>query len=255
MIKLYTLSLIGILASSCLVNKQEPTGTTNKIKVLNFGTFHMGHTNDANTTEFDEHNIENKKKIHEIAKQLSAFKPTVILVETSPQYDKTLQTNYKNYLEDQNISFKNPDEIELLAFELGRLSGTKKIFGVDHKMAYNYNIGNEIENLIDSTWYNIYRKDPISFFPEININENSLSLLDKLKLINHDRYLDFLITVNADNLTHVGSENGFEGADEATKLYQRNLRMYSNINRIHLNKEDRVFILMGQLTQHFLEIL
>jgi len=70
-------------------------------------------------------------------------------------------------------------------------------------------------------------------------------LFDKLKSINHDRTLDFLITVNADMLTHAGTDNGFEGADEAAKYYQRNLRMYSNLNRIKLNEEDRVFILMG----------
>ena len=38
---------------------------------------------------------------------------------------------------------------------------------------------------------------------------------------------------------------GSRGADEAAKYYQRNLRMYSNLNRIELNQDDRVFILMG----------
>lgn len=251
MIKLFTILLFSILTSSCLVKKagsentKESTEETSKVQVLNFGTFHMGYTNDASSTEFDENNLENQKKIHEIAKQLSAFKPTVILVETEADYNPTLQTNYNNYLKDPEIKFEQPDEIELLAFELGRLSGTKKIFGVDHKMNYNYNIANEMENSIDSSWHNLYREDPQRFFPEVNIEMDSLDLLSQLKLINHDRFLDFLITVNADNLTHVGSEDGFEGADEAAKLYQRNLRMYSNINRIDLQKDDRVFILMG----------
>ena len=38
---------------------------------------------------------------------------------------------------------------------------------------------------------------------------------------------------------------GFEGADEAAKYYQRNLRIYSNLNRIPMTNEDRVFILSG----------
>jgi hypothetical protein len=66
-----------------------------------------------------------------------------------------------------------------------------------------------------------------------------------LKLKNHNQYLDFLIAVNADMLTHVGSNKGFEGADQAAKYYQRNLRMYSNLNRLELNERDRIFILMG----------
>ncbi len=63
--------------------------------------------------------------------------------------------------------------------------------------------------------------------------------------MNNNECLDFLITFNGDILTHAGSEKGFEGADEAAKYYQRNLRMYSNLNRIDLKESDRVFVLMG----------
>jgi hypothetical protein len=43
-------------------------------------------------------------------------------------------------------------------------------------------------------------------------------------------------------LAHVG-EKGFEGSRMNTKYYQRNIRMYSNLNRINLPKNDRVFFL------------
>lgn len=36
--------------------------------------------------------------------------------------------------------------------------------------------------------------------------------------MNMDRFLDFLIAVNADMLTHAGTEGNFEGADEAAKV-------------------------------------
>lgn len=217
----------------------------NKISILNFGTFHMGFTTDATKTEFDEHDKENQKAVHQIAEKLSSFKPTVIIVETVPDYNEKLQLEYNEYLKNPEMFFKNPSEIELLAYELGRLSGTKRIFGIDHKMGYNYNIVNELKNQIDSIWHDKFYTNPFSFFPQVNVNQGSLSLQDKLKLTNQDRYLDLIITINADMLTHVGTEHGFEGADEAAKFYQRNLRMYSNLNRINLNKNDRVFILMG----------
>ena len=216
-----------------------------KVQILNFGTFHMGLSSDATTTEFDEHDRENRRKVHAIAQQLSAFRPTVIIVERPPAYDERLQENYRNYLENPDLRFEQPSEIELLAFELGRLCGTERIYGIDHKMNYNYRIGDEIENAVDSVWYDRYYEDPLRYYPEVNLNEDSLGLLDKLKLTNHDQYLDFLITVNADMLTHVGTAAGFEGADEAAKYYQRNLRMYSNLHRIDLAPDDRVFILMG----------
>ncbi len=225
--------------------KESTVKNIDKIPILNFGTFHFGYTPDASTTEFDEHNKENQRQAHEIADKLSKFLPTVILVESVPEYDKELKIKYESYIKNPRMSFENPTELELLAFELGRLSGTKRIYGIDHSMGYNYNIGNEMENSIDSLWHNKYYENPLSYHPEVYVDEDNLNLFEKLKLTNKNRYLDFLITVNADMLTHVGSKEGFEGADEATKYYQRNLRMYSNLNRIELDKNDRVFILMG----------
>lgn len=216
-----------------------------KIEVLNFGTFHMGFTPDANTTEFNEHDKENQRAVHKISEQLASFKPTVIIIETSPQYNTEIQEEYENYIQNPKMKFDHPSEIELLAYELGRISGAKRIYGIDHKMGYDYNIGRKINNAIDSTMYNAYDKEYEKFYPQINFDENSMTLLEKLKETNKDEYLDFLITVNADILTHAGTDGNFEGADEATKYYQRNLRMYSNLNRIELSEDDRIFILMG----------
>ncbi|SHG98240.1 hypothetical protein SAMN05444372_112108 [Flavobacterium micromati] len=216
-----------------------------KIPVLNFGTFHMGLTNDATTTEFDENDRKNQLAIKEIAKKLSEFRPTVIIVERPPSFDNRLQAEYSEYVSNPKMKFKDPSEIELLAYELGRISGTKRIYGVDHKMSYNYNIGSEMTNSIDSTWHNKYYKNPLQYYPDVNIDQSKLNLLEKLKITNQQSFLDFLIEVNAEMLAHVGSEKGFEGADEATKYYQRNIRMYSNLNRIPLNENDRVFIILG----------
>lgn len=217
----------------------------NKIPVLNVGTFHMGETSDANKTEFDENDKENQNSVKKIAAKLALFKPTVILVETPPSFDQKLQNEYNEYLINPKMTFKNPSEIELLAYEVGRISGVTKIYGIDHKMEYNFGIGSEISNTIDSYWHNEFYKNPLKYYPEINVDQDKLNLLDKLKLTNTNLYLDFLIEANAEMLSHAGTEKGFEGADEATKYYQRNIRMYSNLNRLKLTENDRVFILLG----------
>ncbi|MEP2937553.1 MAG: DUF5694 domain-containing protein [Gilvibacter sp.] len=216
-----------------------------KIKVLNFATFHMGYTSDAKSIEFDEYDKKNVDTIHQIAKLLAAFKPTVILVEAVPSYNDTLQAHYARYLQEPTTLFKNPDEVELLAFEVGRLAKVERIYGIDHKLSYNYSIGFEMTNAIDSVSHNGLLSNPFKAIPELNIMQEGLSLQEKLTRMNHPKFLDLLITVNADILTYVGTEEGFEGADEAAKYYQRNLRIYSNINRLKLKKEERVFILSG----------
>lgn len=212
------------------------------VQVLNFGTFHMGYTPDATTVEFDEHNEKNQQEVHKIAKMLAEFKPTIIIVETPPSYDLKLQKEYNDYLANPKMKFKEPSEIELLAFELGRLSGTKRIYGIDHKMGYNYGIAGSVKKVNDNTYekyFALIEKE------EAKLNYDNLSLLDKLKVDNHPQYLDFLLNVNADILTYVSTKDNFEGADEAAKFYHRNLRMFSNLNQIELMKNDRVFIIMG----------
>jgi len=226
-------------------NETIKNPATEKIEVLNFGTFHMGFTNDANTTELDENDRKNQERVHEVAEKLSEFNPTVIIVELVPEKNEAIQNEYRQYRENPDMTFENSSEVELLAYELGRLSGTERIYGIDHKMSYNYRIGQQVDNQIDPEWHDKYYEDPFSFYPSIDVNEDTLSLQKKLELMNTDEYLNFLIAVNADMLTRAGTENNFEGADEAAKYYQRNLRMYSNLNRLDLNKDDRIFILMG----------
>lgn len=248
--KMKKILVLVTLSILCLKSYSQKTDSVSEeyqpIKVLNFGTFHMGFTYDETTTKFDENDQNNQNQAREIAKQLAEFKPTVIVVEGLPRFNEKLLEVYNKYIQNPGMEFKNPTELELIAYEVGRLSGAKRIYGIDYKMGYNYNIGNEIENRIDSIWHDKFFQNPLSYYPDIDSEkERSKNLSDQLKQINHDQYLDFLITVNADILTHAGTKDGFEGADEAAKYYQRNLRMFSNLNKLELTQEDRVFILMG----------
>jgi hypothetical protein len=247
------LYLIAFLMFSCSQNEKKESLnqksltkiSSDKIQVLNFGTFHFGYTNDATTVEFDEHNEENKRQAHEIAKKLAEFKPTIILVEREPRHNEEIVNLYSKYLKNPETKFDNPTEIELLAFEIGRLSGTKKIYGIDHQMAYNFNIGDYIDNSVDKLWYDLYFQNPDKFYPEVNLNLEDLTLFEGLMIINNKIYLDWMIAENADMLTHAGTDRNFEGADEAAKYYQRNLRMYTEMNRLDIKPTDRVFILLG----------
>ncbi|MNU87640.1 hypothetical protein D3C71_774260 [compost metagenome] len=238
---------IGLLLSVQLHAQQStiviPTKFNDSIPVLNLGTFHMGYSNDAHTTEFDEHNRENIQQIHEIARKIAEFKPTVIIVETPPSYNLALQQEYQEYLKNPGMKFESPSEIELLAYEVGRLSGCKQIYGIDYKENYNYMIGNDVKKSVDSVTVSYYMNMIEAF--EKKYPEDKMKLLDLLRLNNQPAYLDIMINANADILTHIASNGKAEGADEAAKYYHRNLVMYSNLNQIKLTKNDRIFILMG----------
>ena len=255
---LFIISLISLI--SCSKNiKQEDQNTlppisskSEKIQVLNFATFHMGSTTDANSVDFDEQDKENQADAQKIAQLIAQFKPTIICVETPREKNEELNNKYQNYLNDPSKISTYYGEVGLVAFEVGRLGKITQLYGIDHKLSYNYMIYDEIVNEIDSITLDEYYANPFKSTPELNVSLDTLSLFDKLKLLNSPKFLDFLIAVNADMLAFAGTESGYEGADEAAKFYKRNLRIYSNINRIPMTKEDRVFILSGGTHTAFL---
>lgn len=249
------ITLIMMLLLSIQVQAQEiiePVKFKNTVKVLNMGTFHMGYTPDANTTEFDEYDKSNIEEAHQIASALAEFKPTVIIVETLPDENGILQKNYENYLQNPEMKFKNPSEVEILAFEVGRLSGTSRIYGIDYREGYNYRIAEKINDNYGIETYKEYFAILDSL--QKQYPEEEMSLLQKLQINNNPRYKDMLLNINADILTHISTNANAEGADEAAKLYHRNLVMYSNLNQIELDEDDRVFILMGTTHTAFFDM-
>lgn len=224
------------------------------VPVLNIATFHMGSTSDANTTEFDEHNAENKRRIHEIAAEIAAFRPTIIVVEDLPENNAALQKDYQEYLQNPEKQYKNPGEIELLAYEIGRLSGTSKIFGIDYKEGYDYSLYYHLKNKRDDATYQQY--GALVDAAEKKYPEDKMTFRELFKLNNHPQMLDMLININADMLTYVSTKDGNEGADEAAKMYHRNLVMFSNFNKISVSKNDRIVLLMGGThTAFFMDFL
>jgi hypothetical protein len=244
------------------VKKTENTNSeTSKIKVLNFATFHFGDTPDANKVDFDEKNSEIQKEVRKISEMIAKFKPTIICVETLPKNDDKLLEIYQDFLKNPSQLKTENGEMGMIALDVARLSNTNKIYGIDNKMGYNYGVGDFIErspdltNSIDPKTYLEMTNNPFKDYPEIKKRDKNFensSLIEKLKLINEPIYLDHLINTNADKLLYVGVEDGFEGADNAAIFYHRNMKIYSNLNRIKMNKNDRVFILMGGAHTAFL---
>ncbi len=216
------------------------------IPVLNVATFHMGHTSDATRTAFNPKDPERVKEVHALAKRFAAFKPTVLVLENVPSRTEALQAMYYAYLKNPQMTFEHPSEIELLAFEVGRLAGVKKVYGIDYKKGYNYRIYGELEKKADSITYNAYwklvEKNTKNYMEKLN---REPTVMDHFQMNNSKVYLDFLMNVNADMLLYASSPEGNEGAFEAAKFYERNLIMFSNFNKIPLSADDRVFLLMG----------
>ncbi len=221
-----------------------------KIKVLNFATFHMVYTPDAHKVAFDADDKQNKSETYEIAKALAAFKPTIICVEMVPGKQDQLDHDYGEFLKREDYRAKIGGEIALIAYEVGKLSGVKKIYGIDEQETapYNYNIGNELENPVDSLTAKQYSNRVFKEFAELA----KLPVREQLKKFNLGETLEKIININADLLTYSSTKGNFEGADETSKFYRRNLRIFSNLNQVPVTPNDRIFIIMGATHTAFL---
>ncbi|BDD04006.1 DUF5694 domain-containing protein [Aureibacter tunicatorum] len=233
-----SLLIIALILSIFTTQAQD-----NKIKVLNLGVFHLSYTPDAHSTKFDEKS--NMSQIQEVNELIAKFKPTIIVVEKSPKYQADLEKSYQAYLNDpEGEKAKYTNETGLMAFEIGRLAGTKRIYAIDHKMGYQYyqdrlakklNSDNYFEtvNIVDSL-RKIEKRNP-----EIVGFKNVISYM------NTQGYRDQSFNSNVDYLFYANSKNKFEGVDQASKFYHRNLRMFANICKIEANENDRILIISG----------
>lgn len=245
LISLFIVSAAKIFAQKTAYEKLNiyKTKFDDAVPVLNVGTFHMGQTSDGTSIDFDEHDVKNQAEVKKIAKLLAEFKPTIIVIEDLPENDSLRNIYYTQYLQNPKLKFQNPSEIELLAYEIGRLSGAKKIYGIDYKEAYNYKIGYFVTDKTDKTTMDAYWK--LCEENEKKNPEEGIPFYELFKLNNHPQYLESLININADILTYISTKGKSQGADEAAKFYHRNLVMFSNLNQIPVDKNDRIFILMG----------
>jgi len=238
---------------------QNPTSetnalSTNKIQVLNFGSFHFGSTSDANSVNFDENDSSKQLEVKEISKLIAQFKPTIVCLEYLPELNDTMNKLYHSFKSNPSHLNTTFGELSMVGFDVARLNGLDTIYGIDFHLGYNYSLGDfienspDLENSIDRETYLEITNEPFKNYPEIAALDNrfdELSLIEKLRLTNDPIMLDYSLNTNADKLLYVGIDSGFQGAEQAAQFYLRNMKIYSNLNRIKMTRNDRVLILMG----------
>lgn len=237
--------------SESKVNVTQDTETENtnaeKIHILNFASVHLSGSSDAQSSFTDVNNPKVKADIKKIVDLLVKFKPTIICVEIPPESTEFLNEVYKEYMADQTNRINYSEEVNVIGLEVARLSGSKKIYGIDNSIGFDYPSLIEIanKNTSDSLYVQsildnydaIYKMSLLEQFTEINT--------PKYKMETFDLY-NFLATMH--------NPNNFEGSDIIAEFYKRNLRMYTNFSDIPLTKNDRVLIIMGATHTAYFDI-
>jgi Family of unknown function (DUF5694) len=230
-----------------------------KPKIYLLGVFHFaGEKVDANKTPdkwaYKASDAKRQKEIEAVRLKLMAIKPTVICIEARSQ--RMTDSIYSAYCKGLDISnsgyFEADEEAVLFAFEVGKRLGLKKIHVVDAdpmKTLRDDKIYEEYEKYAPAEGKDtLYNKWDIVYEKAARYSD-SLShhwtTLDYLRYLNSDEYYEkklgrWLIT------TRHGTNSNPIGADQfITRYYNRNIRIFANIQRSILTDNDRVLVIYG----------
>lgn len=224
-------------------------------RVLLLGTFHFQDAGlDAHKSKyvFDVFSEEGQRQVEDVRSRLQRFNPTKILVERPSRLQPDIDAWYAGYLAGNHR--KNPNEIITIGFELARRLGHQRVYGFDAapewlatapetpqaflEAARRVNAEWAADDPMNARYHAMYRRsDDI---------EETLTLRQRLLLMNdpdmlrlsHGSYFFYQGFRAADGAEFPGPD-GF-----ASAWHNRNLRMFSNIQRLS-EPGDRVLVIVG----------
>jgi len=229
-----------------------------KAKILLLGTFHFKDSGlDSYKPERDVDILskERQRQIEEVVRLLEVYKPTKVAVEVMPERQTWLDSLYERYLSGNYELEAN--EIFQLGFRLSKRLGHKRVYAVDAKgRSYFPQMSDEEYNEKVNTF--IETSDPKLVAAEMQWDErfNNLyryeeSLLAKQTIREHYLYGNSIETLRKHHGAYLIGEfklsrgDDYFGPDLKTRWYNRNLRIFQNLQRITESPAERILVIIG----------
>ncbi|WP_128755270.1 DUF5694 domain-containing protein [Aquimarina sediminis] len=238
---------ICCLCLPCIAQSQKPV-----ITVL--GMVHL-HNPGADEVNMDMGDILSNKKQAEL-KQLidlvARFKPTKIAIEKPREDTLWSQIHYNNYrngiLEkevSENDKWRIPGEVVQLSYPLAKRMNLDKLYPIDATAEF------DIEPVIIYAKQNnqyAQLEEFKKFIENIEKDIKSMSkgtVLDIIRFVNSTEFdKNYNQNFYLKHLVSFGTDNSYIGTDVVAGWYTRNLRIFTNLNRI-ITPEDRVLVIYG----------
>lgn len=244
------LLLVVVLFVHISVNGQT-TDEPFRTEVMTLGVFHFAYPNldVVKTDEIDQISVLDEpyqSEIIAITKAIKEFKPTIIAVEMLPQRQPVIDSIYSLYKSYNWVLGKN--EVYQLGFRIGRKLNISKIYCVDDPGKHYDNITEIFKDSIRlSKFENHYFNSPDSAYelprPEVKVK----NIIDALFNGNDpDQIKERLATYLLHPFKYEEEAGDFTGVDfESGRWYNRNLRIFRNIQRIPRTAGDKILFIVG----------
>jgi len=249
-----TLSFIFVMIVFSLTLSQT-TKSSEKVKIMTLGVFHFNFPN-LDVQKIDEKDkidvLEEKhqREIVKIVDALKEFMPTRIVIEVQPAFQKRIDSLYEAYRLGKHSLGRS--EIEQLGFRMAHELKIEKLECVDtwgkyyENLNYLFSDTSARAKAFEQYYFNnpdtIYNKkhSGIRLSTASGITDNLLYLNDPQTikeslgpyLIGHFKYEE--------------KEGDYTGVDfETGRWFNRNLRIFRNIQKVTKNDSDRILIIYG----------
>ncbi len=222
--------------------------------MLTLGSFHFAFRNldvikTSTEDQIDVLESKHQKEIEEIAKRIAKFKPTVIVIERNPVDQKKYDSIYNQYL--QGNYHLRRDEEEQIGFRIAKMMNLKTLYcvnawGRDYEALDAVLEGKDsLESKKFMDYFNQYADTIKQYFPKQIFKTKGIRAELIQKNDSRNIKLDmgtYLIGI----FKYETKDNDFFGPDFVTGWwFNRNLRIFRNIQKINAKPTDRVLVIFG----------
>jgi hypothetical protein len=243
-----SLTLIVTLSFSIVFGQPKQTA------VLTLGTFHFNFPNldvkkITTSDQIDVLDPKYQKEIKDIVRRVAAFKPTIIVIERDTVWQAKYDSLYNKYLQGE-YTLRRGEE-EQIGFRLAKQFGLKTLYCVND-WGKNYEYVDSIlegrDTTVSKKFYEYFYHHPDT--TELFFNKNlfkTKGILADLRNRNVEKNQErdlgnYLIGV----FKYQMADNPFFGADfTAGWWFNRNLRIFRNIQKINAKPTDRILVIFG----------
>lgn len=230
---------------------REIVGLGERAKVLLLGTFHFRKSNVHIYNE--EHQLDilseqRQAEVEEVVSLLARFQPTKVALECQLDREDAMNRHYLAYREGHRAL--EPDEREQLGFRLAHRLNHPRVWAID-AWGRDYDSWELVEeharrlgrrDFADVPWkarvFNLHRHDD-RLKTRVSLREYLRYLNSEERLaVDHGIYLALFNTGRRGDYTLVDHVTGW--------WYNRNLRIFANLQAITESPADRILVIIGQ---------
>jgi uncharacterized protein DUF5694 len=250
--------------SACITSDQQSKSTipdfldatAPKAELLFLGVFHFDDKGlDAYKPKFklDVLSPQRQREIEQLVEQLAAFRPTVVAVEALPGEQARLDSTYAVY-ESGNFRL-GANEVYQLGFRLAKRVHLQRVTAADAEsrtymteaeaMAKVKSLGLNMDSVMRAI-----QSDPWSLrYQRLYAYDDSLKTVHPLA--EHLLYINSLERLRIGHGAYVtgsfklGPNADYLGVDDATQWYNRNLRIFSNLQHMTTGPSERIVVIIG----------